>query len=314
MKLRDILSESNQFQQMKVYADLQSRAFAPIDEVHPGKFSQDKDTLKGKDVVKVSARIQRKAEDLFKKEFGKKGTKLSILHYRFKNPKDQKNFISKLQKLGASTRDIQFEDVEPEQGGVTVGEYQTQHYDACPGATALYKDIESKTDNIDLAERTAKLQDVLFFIEKHVEEEGYEPDSFYGQVGQILGDQIMAMAEMMGLEEEHQYIQGHIDRINKAVNGGQQRNEDLGKWFGDGKDGGWDRYSTTGDKLGKCGDAEEGEPYSACLSNSKAKKLGKKGRASFVRRKRDAQKKAGDAKKGGEQSKGQKPTYVKTGA
>jgi hypothetical protein len=25
------------------------------------------------------------------------------------------------------------------------------------------------------------------------------------------------MAEMMGLEEEHQYIQGHIDLINKAV-------------------------------------------------------------------------------------------------
>ena len=109
------------------------------------------------------------------------------------------------------------EDVTPEEGGVTVGEYQTQHYDACPGATALYKDIESKGVDMDLAERTAKLQDVLFFIEKHVEEEGYEPDSFYGQVGQILGDQIMAMAGMMGLENEHQYIQGHIDRINKAV-------------------------------------------------------------------------------------------------
>lgn len=84
-----------------------------IKEVHPGKFSQDKDTLKGKDVVKVSARIQRKAEDLFKKEFGKKGTKLSILHYRFKNPKDQQNFISKLQKLGASTKDLQTENENP---------------------------------------------------------------------------------------------------------------------------------------------------------------------------------------------------------
>lgn len=140
MKLKTILSESTQFQQMKVYSDLQARAFAPTNE-----------------------------------------------------------------------------DVKPEQGGIQVGGYQTQHYDACPGATALYKDIESKTDDMDLAERTAKLQDVMFFIEKHVEEEGYEPDSFYGQVGQILGDQIMAMAEMMGLSEEHSYIQGHIDRINKAV-------------------------------------------------------------------------------------------------
>ena len=95
--------------------------------------------------------------------------------------------------------------------------------------------------------------------------------------------------------------------------------EDLRGWFGKGKTGsttggGWDRYSTTGEKLGKCGDAEEGESYSACLSKEKANKLGPEGRAAFVKRKRAAQKKAGDAKKGGEQSKGQKPVFVKTGA
>jgi hypothetical protein len=90
--------------------------------------------------------------------------------------------------------------------------------------------------------------------------------------------------------------------------------EDLRKWFGSGKTGGWDRYNTKGEKVGKCGDAKEGEPYVACLSNEKAAKLGKDGRAAFVKRKRDAQKKAGDAEKGGEQSKGQKPTFVKTGA
>lgn len=91
-------------------------------------------------------------------------------------------------------------------------------------------------------------------------------------------------------------------------------NEDLGKWFGSGKKGGWDRYGLDGQKLGKCGDGDGGEAYAACLSNEKAAKLGPKGRASFVRRKRAAQKDAGDAKKGGEQSKGQKPTLVKTGA
>jgi hypothetical protein len=95
--------------------------------------------------------------------------------------------------------------------------------------------------------------------------------------------------------------------------------EDLRKWFGKGKTGsttggGWDRYNTNGEKVGKCGDAKEGEPYAACLSQEKAKKLGKDGIAAFVKRKRAAQTKAGDAKKGGEQSKGQKPTFVKTGA
>lgn len=91
--------------------------------------------------------------------------------------------------------------------------------------------------------------------------------------------------------------------------------EDLKKWFGGGKwggkgGGGWDRYSTTGELMGKCGDAKEGEPYSACLSKEAASKLGKKGIASFVRRKRDAQKKGGDAKKGGEETDGAKPIRV----
>lgn len=101
------------------------------------------------------------------------------------------------------------------------------------------------------------------------------------------------------------------DLLHEIVN--EPQNEDLRKWLGSGPTGGWDRYNTQGDKIGKCGDAKDGEPYAACLSNEKARKLGKKGRAAFVKRKRAAQKKAGDSEKGGEQSKGQKPTRVKTG-
>lgn len=95
--------------------------------------------------------------------------------------------------------------------------------------------------------------------------------------------------------------------------------EDLRKWFGKGKTGssgggGWDRYGSDGQKLGKCGDGKEGDAYAACLSQEKAKKLGPKGRAAFVRRKRAAQKKAGDTKKGGNRNKGKSPTMSKTGA
>ena len=95
--------------------------------------------------------------------------------------------------------------------------------------------------------------------------------------------------------------------------------EDLRKWFGKGKTGsttggGWDRYNSKGEKVGKCGDSKAGDSYAACLSKEKAAKLGPDGRAAFVKRKRAAQSKAGDAKKGGEKSKGQKPTFVKTGA
>lgn len=94
--------------------------------------------------------------------------------------------------------------------------------------------------------------------------------------------------------------------------------EDLRDWFGKGKQGGvggggWDRYDTSGNRIGKCGDAKPGDPYSACLSREKAEKLGKAGIAAFVKRKRAAQTKGGDSKKGGEHSKGQKPIKVKTG-
>jgi len=93
--------------------------------------------------------------------------------------------------------------------------------------------------------------------------------------------------------------------------------EDLRAWFGKGNKGGvggggWDRYNSSGDRVGKCGDADEGDAYSACLSKEKAAKLGKDGRAAFVKRKRAAQNKGGDAKKGRELSKGQKPIKVKT--
>jgi hypothetical protein len=91
--------------------------------------------------------------------------------------------------------------------------------------------------------------------------------------------------------------------------------EDLRKWFGKGKwggkdGGGWDRYNTKGERIGKCGAGEEGEAYAACLSSHAADKLGKAGRANFVKRKRAAQKAGGDAKKGGEKTDGDKPIRV----
>ena len=67
--------------------------------------------------------------------------------------------------------------------------------------------------------------------------------------------------------------------------------EDLRKWFGKGGQGGaggggWDRFSSTGKRIGKCGDSKKG----------------------------GAQKKGGDPLKGGERKKGQKTIKVKTGA
>ena len=123
-------------------------------------------------------------------------------------------------------------------------------------------------------------------------------------------------------EQIQQIIREAITELideSSCVDCGYITNEDLRKWFGKGgaggtTKGGWDRYGSDGQKLGKCGGGKEGGAYAACLSAEKARKLGPKGRASFVRRKRAAQKKGCDAKKGKQRSKGKKPTYTKTGA
>jgi hypothetical protein len=72
-------------------------------------------------------------------------------------------------------------------------------------------------------------------------------------------------------------------------------NEDLRAWFGKGKKGGaggggWDRYNTKGERIGKCGDSSKGEGKPKCLSKSRAASLrssgGKKAIANAVKRKK----------------------------
>ncbi len=100
--------------------------------------------------------------------------------------------------------------------------------------------------------------------------------------------------------------------ISDAYKGG------LKAWFGKGSlgsksGGGWDRYDTTGKRVGKCGDAKKGSSYSACLGKKYATKLrskgGKKAIANWVKKKKAAQRKAGRGKKG-DGSKGKEPIRV----
>ena len=100
---------------------------------------------------------------------------------------------------------------------LTVGDYQTKHYHMCPGAKTLYQDIESKVEDMDLAVRAAKLQDALFAMEEMALDRGAtEADVF---AAEAVANQIMDMAEMMGLAQEHSYIQGHVDKIKAAADG-----------------------------------------------------------------------------------------------
>ena len=79
--------------------------------------------------------------------------------------------------------------------------------------------------------------------------------------------------------------------------------EDLRKWFGTGGEGGvggggWDRYNTKGERIGKCA-REPGEGKPKCLSKEKASKMSKDEISSAVRRKRKEDPVADRSGKGG---------------
>jgi hypothetical protein len=79
--------------------------------------------------------------------------------------------------------------------------------------------------------------------------------------------------------------------------------EDLRKWFGTGGEGGvggggWDRYNTKGERIGKCA-REPGEPKPKCLSKEKAAKMSKDEIAASVKRKRREDPVADRSGKGG---------------
>lgn len=100
-----------------------------------------------------------------------------------------------------------------------IGDYQTRHYDMCPGATALYTQIENGEIDTDMgiAIRNAKLQDALFYLEKHTVKQMQSATFEDLKMAEVLAEEIMTLARMMGLEQEHQYIYGHVAAIRELV-------------------------------------------------------------------------------------------------
>ena len=113
-----------------------------------------------------------------------------------------------------------------EEGEVNVFGYQTQHFDVCPGAQSLYKAIvkgehDDKVDgkqDKDLVIRVAKAHDTLFYLEKMAMEKKIEVTPELVDMAQNQADLIMSAAkEKMDLEAEHQYVQGHVDKIKELI-------------------------------------------------------------------------------------------------
>ena len=110
---------------------------------------------------------------------------------------------------------------------VNVFGYQTQHFDICPSAYALYKKIvdENLVDDKDLVIRVAKLLDTLFYMEKIAKENPNMVTDSFISIAQNTADLIMSAAvEKMNLEKEHDFVQNHVDII-KNIGKGETVNE-----------------------------------------------------------------------------------------
>ena len=103
--------------------------------------------------------------------------------------------------------------MEEDVAQVTIGEYTTRHFDMCPSATALYKDISNKTDMIHLVVESLMLHDLLFKLERQaISMDAADEDMV--MKAQHYADMIMGIATEMDLVEDHSYVQGQIGRAH----------------------------------------------------------------------------------------------------
>lgn len=116
-------------------------------------------------------------------------------------------------------------------GEIDVYGYTTQHFDICPGAQALFKDIlrGEFTDGVPSAKEQdkvvelAKLHDNLFALEKIALKDQGDAKLVFKKVIETASD-IYELGREIGLDANHRgedlgYIRGHVLRVNDAARG-----------------------------------------------------------------------------------------------
>jgi len=113
-------------------------------------------------------------------------------------------------------------------GELNVYGYQTNHFDICPGAQTLFKDIlrGEFTDGVPSAKEQdkivelAKLHDILFKLEKIALEDQGDAKLVFKKVIETASD-IYELGTEIGLDQNSdlRYIQGHVERVNDVARG-----------------------------------------------------------------------------------------------
>ena len=105
---------------------------------------------------------------------------------------------------------------------VVVGDFKSKHFDICPSAVALYKDIEAS----DAAVESAMLHDMLFKVEKKAIAANMATEDQVEKT-QHYADMIMELAEEMNMVDEHAYVEDvHMTKMKELANTEQEENEE----------------------------------------------------------------------------------------
>ncbi len=119
-----------------------------------------------------------------------------------------------LRSLNESVSRILFEEDGKSSQQKKIGTYRTRFFHLCPGAQQIFPEIEDEIGGKD-AGALAQMADKIFQIEDTVLKAG-EPNEQASSAAREVYGQLMKAARKFGVDEKLDFMQGHLDIIDKG--------------------------------------------------------------------------------------------------
>mgnify|MGYP003631350927 FL=1 len=117
-------------------------------------------------------------------------------------------------KLTGSVSQILFEENNKRSQQKKIGTYRTRFFHMCPGAQQIFPEIEEEIGGKD-AGMLARMADQIFSIEEKVLSAG-EPNPEATASAKKIYSELMSGAKRLGVDDKLDFMQGHIDIIEKG--------------------------------------------------------------------------------------------------
>ena len=117
-------------------------------------------------------------------------------------------------QLISSVSQILFEQDKKRSQQRRIGTYTTRFFHMCPGAQQIFPEIEEEIGGKDAA-MLARMADQIFSIEEKVLAAG-EPNEEATSAARKIYSELMSGAKRLGVDDKLDFMQGHIDIIEKG--------------------------------------------------------------------------------------------------